>query len=451
MEKKNKIILLILFIGVLMGALDISIVGPAIPSIEKNLGIERGDVGWIFSIYVLFSLIGVSLFARLSDKKGRRNIYTIAVLIFGIGSLWVALSKSLEMILIGRAIQGFGASGIFPVASAVIGDIYPKEKRGRMLGLIGAVFGIAFILGPIIAGVLLSYFDWNVLFLINVPLVIILIFGSLKYLPSKKNTADFKIDWSGIILLTAFLATLTLSLESIGNYNANGDINIWPFAGLIISFLFLILLIFVESQVDYPILNISYFGNRQIVIAGILAIGTGFFQAAFVFFPKFTVEAYQVSSANASFLLIPLVLASAIGSPIFGRLIDKFGSRKIILLAMVLLVVSFFIQFLFIEVKASFIIGGVLVGLAFSILSGSSLRYIMLNETPVEERATSQGFITIFVSIGQIVNAIIISTILKNQTSMLSGFKIVFMYMFFISIALLVLAFFLKPRESKNS
>ena len=76
-EKPNRLIIPVLFVGVLMGALDISIVGPAIPSIEKNLGIESGDVGWIFSIYVLFSLIGVSLFARLSDKKGRRNIYTI--------------------------------------------------------------------------------------------------------------------------------------------------------------------------------------------------------------------------------------------------------------------------------------------------------------------------------------------------------------------------------------
>ena len=174
-ESKNRKIIGLLFVGVLMGALDISIVGPALPSIETSLKIPAQYLGWIFSIYVLMNLIGVSLFARLSDIHGRRKIYILALAIFGLGSLWVALSHQFSSLLVGRAIQGFGASGIFPVASALVGDLYPPEKRGRILGIIGAVFGLAFLMGPFIAGILLNFYTWNVLFLINIPISLIII------------------------------------------------------------------------------------------------------------------------------------------------------------------------------------------------------------------------------------------------------------------------------------
>jgi len=121
MMKKNspdKTILAILFTGVLMGALDIAIVGPAIPSIESRLNVDPRLLGWIFSIYVLFNLVGVSFFARLSDIFGRRNIYIISLLLFGLGSVVVSFSGDYNALLLGRAIQGFGASGILPVASS---------------------------------------------------------------------------------------------------------------------------------------------------------------------------------------------------------------------------------------------------------------------------------------------------------------------------------------------
>ena len=128
----QKKILALLFVGVLMGALDISIVGPAIPSIEKTIDVAAKDIGWIFSIYVLFNLVGISLFAKLSDLYGRRSIYMLSLALFAIGSLVVALADDFQILLIGRSIQGFGSSGIFPVASAVIGDIFPPGKTRQV-------------------------------------------------------------------------------------------------------------------------------------------------------------------------------------------------------------------------------------------------------------------------------------------------------------------------------
>src|SRR6266545_1410297 len=120
----------VLFLGVLMGALDIAIVGPALPAIQKALSIDARAAAWIFTIYVLFNLIGTALMAKLSDIFGRRSIYILDVTLFAIGSLIVALSPGFGVLLAGRAVQGLGAGGIFPVAGAVIGDTFPPEKRG---------------------------------------------------------------------------------------------------------------------------------------------------------------------------------------------------------------------------------------------------------------------------------------------------------------------------------
>ena len=200
-----------------MGALDISIVGPAIPAIENSIKVDKQLTSWIFSIYVLANLVGISLMAKLSDLYGRRRIYILSISIFAVGSLIVALSENFNILLTGRAIQGFGASGIFPVASAVVGDIFPPEKRGRALGLIGAVFGIAFILGPVIAGVVLKYFVWNDLFFINLPIAFILIYFSNKLLPSDPVSSVTSIDWKGIIILGLFLSAFAFGINQINS------------------------------------------------------------------------------------------------------------------------------------------------------------------------------------------------------------------------------------------
>ena len=131
-KSSSRNILILLFIGVLMGALDISIVGPALPAISHSINIAREALSWVFSIYVLFNLIGLPLLARLSDVFGRRLVYVVSVSIFAIGSIMVSLAHNYEFLLIGRAVQGFGSSGIFPVAAAVIGDVFPPEKREEL-------------------------------------------------------------------------------------------------------------------------------------------------------------------------------------------------------------------------------------------------------------------------------------------------------------------------------
>jgi EmrB/QacA subfamily drug resistance transporter len=442
-QRSQNAIISLLFIGVLMGALDISIVGPALPSIESYLKLEPRFSGWIFSIYVLFNLIGISLFARLSDIFGRRNIYVSALAIFAAGSLIVSLSQNFNVLLTGRAIQGFGASGIFPVASALVGDLFPPERRGRVLGLIGAVFGLAFLMGPFIAGVLLHYFEWHFLFIINLPVSLVLIYYSFRILPSVPNSNISKIDWGGIIALGIALAGFTFSVNNINAANWLSGLRDPMFIlPLILSILSFGVLLLVESRVKDPIIKFSFFSNRQIVIAGTIAVATGVVQACFVFIPKFVIQNFSVTPSAASFMLTPFVLATAIGSPVFGRMIDKYGVKKIVITGLLLLAAGFYLFSLTGGQKIIYYPSGVLVGLGLSVLAGSSLRYIVLNNTLPEDRATSQGMLTILISIGQITGTAVIGLLMASLASgrvfvnIFSGVSVLLLLMFVFSLRL---------------
>jgi EmrB/QacA subfamily drug resistance transporter len=448
-KKKNTNIIILLFTGVLMGALDISIVGPAIPSIEQTIRIEPRLLGWIFSVYVLFNLTGIPLFARLSDIFGRKNIYIVSLMIFALGSLVVSVAGSFPLLIVGRAIQGFGASGIFPVASAIVGDSFPAEKRGRILGLLGAVFGFAFIIGPIMAGTLLHYFDWNVLFLINLPIALLLILASFKILPNTKVETPDHFDWKGIIGLGLMLGLFAYGISNIESQSFASSIvssAVLPF--LIASLLLLIVTISIERRAPAPIIKTSLFYNKEIRLVGIIAMATGVLQASFVFIPNYAVGLYHVTPSAASFMLLPVVLATAIGSPLFGRMIDSVGSKIVIIIGLCLAITGFYLLHLVAGHKLLFYGSGALIGFGLSVLSGSSLRYIMLNEVDKTDRAITQGMLTIFISLGQLTGAAFIGVIIAKATGV-DGFRNVFLYEAILLLIVVLFAFRLKSRAEE--
>jgi MFS family permease len=449
-QHRNRRILVLLFIGVLMGALDISIVGPAIPAIEQTIKVDHRSLSWIFSIYVLFNLIGVSFLAKLSDLYGRRNIYVFSVAVFAIGSLIVALASDITFLLIGRAIQGFGASGIFPVASAVIGDIFPPEKRGRMLGMIGAVFGIAFIIGPLIAGLLLIWFKWNMLFLINLPIAAVLIYYSWRMLPSNKSNQNPHFDWIGMLLIALLLASFAFG---INNYEASegvrGLISVRVFPYLLVTLITLPVLIHYEKKFPSPVVKIELFDVKQIRIVGLVAFGTGIIQAVTIFIPEMAVHVFDVTASEASFMLVPFVLAIAIGAPIAGRLIDLIGSRAIVLSGLSCAAAGLVIAYLDVTSTINFYSAGILMGLGSAMLQGSALRYIMLNEVQSTERALGQGFITLFTSTGQMTGATLIGIIVASFPTKIAGYSQSFLIISTLTLVMMLFGLRLKSRKEE--
>jgi EmrB/QacA subfamily drug resistance transporter len=448
--KNNNRILTVLFIGVLMGALDIAIVAPALPAIQGQFGVGDRTLAWTFSIYVLFNLIGTPLWAKLSDASGRRTIYVLDVLLFAIGSLVVALSQGFEMVLVGRALQGLGAGGIFPVASAVIGDTFPIEKRGSALGLIGAVFGLAFLIGPILGGILLGAFGWRSLFLINLPIAAIVIALSLAVLPSTRPAERRPFDLAGMLVLGVSLAALAFGINQIDTSHLGASVTttvVW--LPLLMAVILLPVFGAIERRAADPIVRLSILQPRQSKLAAALSAGAGLGEAALVFMPTLAVAALGVSKSMSSYMLMPVVLAMAVGSPMAGRFLDRLGSKTVVMAGTALLTAGMVLLGLFNSTLMLFILAAVVIGLGLSALLGAPIRYIMLSEAAAADRAAAQGVMTLFTSTGQLLSGAMVGAVAASQGGGAAGYSTAFLVIAAVALVLTVLSFGLKSRSQE--
>ncbi len=448
-NKQRNRLLLVLFIGVLMAALDIAIVGPALPTIRNYFNLDDRAATWLFTTYVLFHLVGTPLMAKLSDTYGRRAIYIADLLIFAGGSLMVALAPSYGILILGRGIQGFGSGGIFPVASAVIGDTFPPEKRGSALGLIGMVFGLAFIIGPIIGGVLLL-FGWRWLFAINLPILIVVLIMAPPLLPNTRPDTHKPFDWLGMVSLTIILTALTFGFSQIDAANFWASLMTVQVGGpLALAVVLLPVFIWIEQQAQDPIIHLRLFKSRQLLLASLLAMGGGLGESAVVFIPALAIAAFAVSESTASFLLMPLVLALAVGAPTAGKLLDKRGSKLVIALGASLLALGMLGLGFFGSNWTAFIIATIFIGLGLSALLGAPIRYIMLTEARPEDRAVAQALIAIQTGVGQLISGASVGAIVASMGGGITGYSAAYGIVGSAAIIMAVISLGLKNRASE--
>jgi EmrB/QacA subfamily drug resistance transporter len=453
-DKRRNQVLLVLFLGVLMGALDIAIIAPALPAIQTYFGVDARALAWTFSAYVLFNLIGTPLMSKLSDMFGRRSIYVLDVALFAIGSLVVAFSPQgmFGMVLAGRALQGFGAGGIFPVASAVIGDTFPPEKRGSALGLIGAVFGIAFIIGPILGGIMLGLLGWQWLFFINIPIAVVVIVMGLRLLPTGRAATQVRFDWIGMLVLSALLAALAYGISQINAASLLASVTslqVWPF--LLATVILVVAFVQIEKRAENPVLHLELFRSRQVALASMLSAGAGLGEVSMVFIPALAIAALGISKHNSSYMLMPVVLAMAIGSPLVGRLLDRFGSKAVVMVGagMVALGALMLGSGAVVSMLGLFILASVIIGAGLSALLGAPIRYIMLNEAPASERTAAQGVSTMFTSIGQLISSALVGAVAASLGGGTVGYNAAYLVIGVVALVMTALTFALKSRAQE--
>ena len=392
MESPNRNRLLaVLFVGVLMAALDIAIVGPALKPIGSYFGVDARRLQWVFTIYVLANIVGTPLMAKLSDLYGRRTVYVVDVALFALGSIAAGLAPSFPVLVAARAVQGFGAGGIFPVATAVIGDAIPVERRGSALGLIGAVWGLAFIVGPL-AGVALLAFGWQWIFFVNVPIAIGVIVASLSTLPASRRSGPVTIDWPGMSVLAAMLGSLAFGISRVDSEHLATSLassDVLPY--LVVSIVAAPIFWLVETRATEPIVRPDLLTRRQLILTDILSLGTGLGEASLVFIPATAVVMLGLSAQASSLMLLPVVLTLSFGTPLAGRLLDSLGSRTVIVAGGVLLSAGMLFLGQIAGDMPTFIISGVLIGAGLSSLLGAPMRYIVLGEAGQQDRGAAQG------------------------------------------------------------
>jgi EmrB/QacA subfamily drug resistance transporter len=337
------------FLGVLLAALDQTIVATAAPTIQKVLNIDNSLYSWITTSYLVFSTVMVPVWGKLSDIYGRKLILLIGIVVFLIGSVLCGLSNNAEFLIISRAIQGLGSASLFTSALAIIADIIPAQDRGKYSGLFGAVFGISSVVGPLVGGFLTDHVSWQSIFYVNIPVGAVALTFIITRMPNL-NLAKIKptIDYLGVVTLTVAVIPLLLAL-SLGKTSVTpgqlgflwGSIEILGLFAL--SIVGLIAFIFTENRAKDPILDLSLFKIPTFSIGNLAAfvIGMGFL-GAFVFLPLFMQNVVGVSATSSGFAGIPLVIGLVLGNVLSGQLVSRFGRYKpLMLIGLVIMVLAF--------------------------------------------------------------------------------------------------------------
>jgi EmrB/QacA subfamily drug resistance transporter len=315
-----------LMAGMLLAALDQTIVSTALPTIVGELG-GLDHLSWVVTAYLLTTTASTPLYGKLSDIYGRRLMFQTAIVIFVIGSMLCGLSQGMLQLIVFRGIQGIGAGGLMAMAFAIIGDIISPRERGRYTGYLGAVFAVASVAGPLLGGFFVDNLSWRWVFYVNVPIgaVALVITSSVLRLPFVRR--DHTIDFAGAGLLVAAVSTLLLALVWGGSEYPWGSATIIGLfaASAVLTGLFL----WWEHRAAEPILPLRLFRGRVFSTGvGLSFLLGGAMFGAIVFLPLFLQVATGASATNSGLLLLPLMAGLMTTSITSGRVIARTGRYK---------------------------------------------------------------------------------------------------------------------------
>jgi len=430
-KKSNIVILVIFLLGIFIGAMDNGIVSPAREIIQNGFGINQNIGIWMITIYTLTFAIAMPIVSKLSDKFGYRKIYIFGIATFGIGSLLCGLSSftnNFTYFLIARVIQAIGAGGIIPIATNVISQSFPKEKEGMALGLVGAMYGIATILGPTIGSFILTLAttaNWFWLFFINVPISIAIILLSYKIPKLEVNTEKKPIDFIGAFLFAIVIGNLMYALTNINFFEFMSSIkstSVYPH--LLIFLVFLPILIIAEKKATDPMINLKYFKNAKIVVIFLLSFVVGVGMMGMIFVPQFAENILKIQSGTGGYIVTLLALFSGIAAPLSGILIDKKGAKFVMIIGFLFNIVGT-LSMAFLATRylnfISLVPGLICMGFGIGFTIGAPLNYLILRAVPKEEGATALATMSLMRSIGVAISPSLMIGFIINASKNLQG------------------------------
>lgn len=410
MEKKKQVIALVVFLlGIFMGAIDSGIVSPARTVIQAGFGVDQNEGVWMITIYTLAYAVAMPIVSKLSDRFGRKKVYLLSISVFVLGSVLCGLTNfygNFGMFLAARVIQAIGGGGIVPIATAFIGQSFPPEKRGTALGFVGAIYGIATILGPTMGSSILDFAgssQWGWLFFINAPIgLVILVLGVT--LGENKAEAPGKMDLLGSLTLGVMILALMYALTNLDFFHFSDSIrqnDVWPY--LLVFVVILPVFIRLEAKAEDPVLNISYFRDRRIAVTLAISFIVGCGLMGVVFVPQFAENVLKLPSGRGGYLVTLMSVFAGVSAPLGGKLIDKHSARLVMLLGFGCTTLGTAFLGLYAVNHPAFY--GVLTGLAFIGLGmgftmGTPLNYLMLSYVKASEASSGLSALSLIRSIG---------------------------------------------------
>jgi EmrB/QacA subfamily drug resistance transporter len=404
-----------ILLALFLFALDQTVVGTALPKIITDL---KGNelYTWSVTIYLLTSTISGPIYGKLSDLFGRRPIVIFAVGLFLVSSVLAGLSQTMWQFILFRGLQGLGGGAVFPVALAVVADLYTPAERGKYLGLFGAVFGVSSLVGPAIGGIITDQFSWHWIFFVNVPIGLISLVILWRLLPAiRRPEAARNIDYVGAVVFALAIAPFLVGLT-------NKQTGQWtdPAVGglMLVGLGFGVLFVWIESRVPEPIVPLSLFRIRTftISVAAMFLAAFGFFNAV-IFLPRWFQTVAGASATESGYNILPLLFGLIVSAIASGQIVARVGRYKILIFSsLVLLAVGLF---LLTNLHANtdrptlwlwMLVAGVGIGPSFAVFT-----LIVQNSVQPDRIGVATSSLTFFQQIGGTIGLTLASTILANR------------------------------------
>ncbi|AFT81751.1 MFS transporter [Leuconostoc carnosum] len=385
MKEKNNImfIMVAVLIATFMTSVETTIITTALPRIVSQLdGLSMQS--WVFATYLLTTALSTPIYGKLADRIGRKSIFLIGIIIFVVGSFFSGLSNQMIMLIFFRGLQGIGAGAIIPITFTIIADLFPYEKRTTMLALNNTAWGISALLGPLIGGYIVDQLSWHWVFFINIPLgILVFVIILFNYKEDKQFCVKKSIDYKGIIALSGLLITTLLLFQGLGETNLNKSV-IWIMVFLLIEFA--VLFVRIEKHANDPIIPLALFKNNIFTIQILTALLLSAIQIGFqTYFPMWLQAIYKASAAIAGLTVTPSPVLWLISSFFVGVLMKKWAP-KYISIALILIMVLFYLPLTFIESTVTQSIFYVISG-----ITGASLGIIITMNTLISQRVVDQS------------------------------------------------------------
>ncbi|MEV8531897.1 MDR family MFS transporter [Streptomyces sp. NPDC051211] len=326
-RRRRNVVFGTIMLGVLLAALDQTIVGTALPTIVADLG-GAAHMSWVVTAYLLAETVATVLVGKFGDLFGRKVIFQISAVVFITGSFLCGLAGNMTLLILWRGLQGIGAGGLMVTSMALIADVVPLRERGKYQGAIGAVFGVATVIGPLLGGLFTDHLSWRWAFYVNVPIAILVVIAAARTIPSVRSAVRPAIDYLGIALVAAGASALILATSWGGNEYAWGSPLILAlFAG---GALALALFCLVETRAAEPMLPMRLFRNPVFTVCSVLSFVVGFAMlGAMTFLPTYLQYVDGDSATVSGVRTLPLVIGLLLASVFSGNVTAKTGRYRV--------------------------------------------------------------------------------------------------------------------------